>query len=132
MLPACAGGDRSIKEKVDLSMGASRVCGGDPIPGVSIVKNAKCFPLMLDWWIYIDDYLQCICWWYWCVAVNECPILRFHWKCSINYLQKTRKVIHLFLCYGVMAESADASDLKSGDGNIVWVQVPLAPSLKSP
>ena len=28
---------------------------------------------------------------------------------------------------GVMAESADASDLKSGEGNLVWVQVPLAP-----
>ena len=67
-----------------------------------------------------------------CVAVNECPVLRFHWKCSINYLQKTKKLIHLFLCYGVMAESADASDSKSVDGNIVWVQVPLAPSLKSP
>ncbi len=26
-----------------------------------------------------------------------------------------------------MAESADASDLKSGEGNLVWVQVPLAP-----
>lgn len=29
-----------------------------------------------------------------------------------------------------MAEPVDASDLKSGDGNIVWVQVPLAPSEK--
>lgn len=28
---------------------------------------------------------------------------------------------------GVMAEPVDASDLKSGGGNTVWVQVPLAP-----
>ena len=33
--------------------------------------------------------------------------------------------------YGDVAESADASDLKSGGGNTVWVQVPSSPPLKN-
>ena len=31
------------------------------------------------------------------------------------------------ILFGVVAESVDASDLKSGEGNLVWVQVPSAP-----
>ena len=39
-------------------------------------------------------------------------------------------IIIPLVIYAEVAESADASDLKSGGGNTVWVQVPSSPPLK--
>ena len=43
---------------------------------------------------------------------------------------RPRQAPPLIKGYGDVAESADASDLKSGGGNTVWVQVPSSPPLK--
>lgn len=44
---------------------------------------------------------------------------------------RPRQAPPLIKGYGDVAESADASDLKSGGGNTVWVQVPSSPPLKN-